>query len=71
MTAADVMIGALAREIGDGDVVGVGLGTVLGLIAALAARRSHAPGSEFTCAGALSPDVSVIEAMRGPDGMTG
>jgi acyl CoA:acetate/3-ketoacid CoA transferase beta subunit len=65
------MIGALAREIKDGDVLGVGLGTVLGLIAALAARRTHAPGSEFTCAGALSPDVDLLEAMRGPDGMAG
>jgi glutaconate CoA-transferase subunit B len=71
MTTAEVMIGALAREIGDDDVVGVGLGTTLGLIAAMAARRTHARGSEFTCAGALSPEVGLLEAMRGPDGMAG
>jgi glutaconate CoA-transferase subunit B len=71
MTAAEVMIGALAREIGVRDVLGVGLGTVLGLIAVLAARRSHAPGAEFTCGGALSPEVGVLEAMQGADGMAG
>ncbi len=65
------MVAALAREIGDGDVLGVGLGTVLGMIAALAARRTHAPGSEFTCAGALSPEVDLVQAMRGPEGMAG
>jgi acyl CoA:acetate/3-ketoacid CoA transferase beta subunit len=71
VSTADLMIGALAREIHDGDVLGVGLGTVLGLIAALAAKRTHAPGSEFTCAGALSPEVGLLDALRGPDGMAG
>lgn len=68
---AEIMIGALAREIDEDDVLGVGLGTVLGLIAAMAARRTHAPSAEFTCGGALSPEVGVMDAMRGPDGMAG
>jgi acyl CoA:acetate/3-ketoacid CoA transferase beta subunit len=39
---AALMTCRLAREIHDGDVVGVGLGTPLALAAALLARRTHA-----------------------------
>lgn len=69
---AELMIGTLAQELRDDDVVGVGLGTVLALIAVLAARRTHARGLEFTCGGALTPDLeTVLDAMRGPDAMAG
>lgn len=68
----ELMIGALAAELRDDDVVGVGLGTVLGLIAILAAQRTHAPGLEFVCAGALSPHLDgILDVMRGPDAMEG
>lgn len=61
----------LGREITDGDVVGVGLGTPLALAAALAARRSHAPGSHLLVAGALDPDADLITCMRGAAALAG
>jgi glutaconate CoA-transferase, subunit B len=61
----------LAREISDGDVVGVGLGTPLSLAAALLARRSHAPGSHLLVAGALSPDADLATCLGGAAALTG
>lgn len=61
----------LGREISDGDVVGVGLGTPLALAAALAARRCHAPGSHLLVAGALSPDADLITCMHGAAALSG
>lgn len=61
----------LSREISDGDVVGVGLGTPLALAAALAARRCHAPRSHLLVAGALSPDADLVTCLRGAAALGG
>ena len=45
MSVPDLVTVALAREVRDGDVVGVGLGTPLALCACLVARRTGAPGA--------------------------
>ena len=59
MSRADVVTCALAREVRDGDVVGVGLGTPLALCAALVARRTHAPGATVLAGGASSPQATL------------
>lgn len=61
----------LGREISDGDVVGVGLGTPLALAGALAARRSHARASHLLVAGALSPDADLLTCLRGAAALAG
>jgi glutaconate CoA-transferase subunit B len=61
----------LGREITDGDVVGVGLGTPLALAGALAARRAHAPRSHLLVAGALDPDADLITCMCGAAALAG
>jgi glutaconate CoA-transferase subunit B len=61
----------LSREISDGDVVGVGLGTPLALAAALAARAGQAPGAHVLVAGALSPDADVTTCMGGAAALRG
>jgi len=61
----------LAREVQDGDVVGVGLGTPLALAAALLARRTYAPDADVLVAGALSPDADLATCMRGADALVG
>ncbi len=61
----------LGREISDGDVVGVGLGTPLALAGALIARKCHAPRSHLLVAGALSPDADLLTCMRGAAALTG
>lgn len=61
----------LSREIGDDDVVGVGLGTPLALAAALAARRCHAARSHLLVAGALSPDADLETCLRGAAALSG
>ncbi len=61
----------LSREIVDGDVVGVGLGTPLALAAALAARTAHAPASHVLVAGALSPEADVTTCMQGAAALAG
>jgi len=68
---ATLMTCRLAREIGDRDVVGVGLGTPLALAAALLARRTHAPGAEVLVAGALSPDADLATCLRGAGALAG
>jgi glutaconate CoA-transferase, subunit B len=67
----DLMTCALMREVRDGDVVGVGLGTPLALCAALAARRAGAPGAEILVAGALSPDADLLTCLRGAQALAG
>lgn len=69
MSVAELMCGALAREISDRDCIGVGLGTPLALVAVLAAKRSTAPGMEFCTAGALSPEATLAGVMRAPEGL--
>lgn len=61
----------LAREVHDGDVVGVGLGTPLALAAALVARRAHAPGADVIVAGAVSPDADLTTCLRGAAALDG
>jgi glutaconate CoA-transferase subunit B len=61
----------LAREIQDGDVVGVGLGTPLGLAAALLAQKVHAPGASVLVAGAVSPRAGVAACMAGAGALAG
>jgi glutaconate CoA-transferase subunit B len=68
---AVLMSCCLAREIGDQDVVGVGLGTPLGLSAALMARRSHAPAATVLVSGAVSPRASVAMCMGGAGTLAG
>jgi glutaconate CoA-transferase subunit B len=70
-SAASLMSCCLAREIADDDVVGVGLGTPLGLAAALMARRTHAPGATVLVSGAVSPRASVAECMGGAGTLAG
>ncbi len=71
MTTADLMVAVLAREVRDGDVVGVGLGTPLALCACLVARRTHAPGADLLVGGAVSPDVDLLTCMRGARAVEG
>jgi glutaconate CoA-transferase subunit B len=68
---ATLMTCRLAREVRDGDVVGVGLGTPLALAAALLARRVHAPGAHVIVAGAVSPDADLATCMRGAAALDG
>jgi glutaconate CoA-transferase, subunit B len=68
---ATLMTCALAREVTDDDVVGVGLGTPLALAAALLARRTHAPGADVLVAGALSPDADLATCLRGAPALEG
>jgi len=65
------MVAVLAREVRDGDVVGVGLGTPMALCACLVARRTHAPGAEVLVSGAVSPDVDLLTCMRGARAVEG
>jgi glutaconate CoA-transferase subunit B len=61
----------LSREISNGDVVGVGLGTPLALAAALTARQCHAPRSHLLVAGALSPDADLVTCLGGAAALNG
>lgn len=71
MTVADVMTVALAREIVDGDVVGVGLGTPLAVAAALLARATHAPDAHVLVGGAVDPDADMATCLGGPAALLG
>ena len=68
---ADVMVTALAREIGDGDLLGVGLGTPLAVLAGLLARRTHAPGAHLLVGGAVDPDADFATVLGGPAALAG
>jgi glutaconate CoA-transferase subunit B len=63
VNVADVVTVALARRVGDDDVVGVGLGTPLALCACLVARRTSAPGAQVLVGGAVSPDATLAECL--------
>lgn len=68
---ATLMTCRLAREVHDGDVVGVGLGTPLALAAALLARRTHAPAADVIVAGAVSPDADLATCLGGARALAG
>lgn len=68
---ADVMVAELARRIGDGDVLGVGLGTPLAVLAGLLARRSHAPRSHLLVGGAVDPEADFATVLAGPRALAG
>ena len=68
---AALMACRLAREVRDGDVVGVGLGTPLALAAALVARATQARRSHLLVAGALSPTATVTSCLRGAAALEG
>ncbi len=67
---ADTVTVCLARTIVPGDFVGVGLGTPLGLVAALAARRL-VPGVHVLAGGALDVAGDVDVWLGGPDSTSG
>ncbi|MHB1808539.1 MAG: hypothetical protein ACYCU0_04500 [Solirubrobacteraceae bacterium] len=67
---AATMAACLAREIVDGDVVGIGLGTPLALAAALLAMRTHAPGAHLFSGGmVVRPGADVLAVTRGPQAL--
>ena len=68
---ADVMLVALANEIQDGDVVGVGVGTPLALASAMLARATHAPGSHVLAGGVLDASVDLATYSRGASATVG
>jgi glutaconate CoA-transferase, subunit B len=67
----DALVSAMAHEIVDGDVVGVGLGTPLAVAAALLARASHAPDSHVLVGGAVDPEVDLAGALGGSAAIAG
>ena len=71
LTVADVMACALAREIHDGDLLGVGLGTPLAVMAGMLARRLHAPGAHLLVGGAVDPDADFATVLGGPAALAG
>ena len=71
LTVADVMATVLAHEIRDGDLLGVGLGTPLAVMAGLLARRSHAPGAHLLVGGAVDPDADFSTVLGGAAAMQG
>jgi glutaconate CoA-transferase subunit B len=68
---AVLMACCLAREVLETDVVGVGLGTPLGLAGALLAQKVHAPSAAVLVAGAVSPRAGVGECMGGAGALAG
>jgi glutaconate CoA-transferase subunit B len=67
----DAMVVAMAREISDGDLVGVGLGTPLAVLAALLARADHARDSHVLVGGAVDPDADLEACLQAPHGLAG
>ena len=65
------MVTALAREIHDGDLLGVGLGTPLAVLAGLLARRTHAPDAHLLVGGAVDPDADFATVLGGPGALAG
>lgn len=68
---ADVMLVALADEIRNGDVVGVGVGTPLALAAVMLARATHAPGAHVLAGGVLDASVDLATYSRGASATVG
>ncbi len=62
---------ALAHEIRDGDVLGVGLGTPLAVLAGLLAQRTNAPGAHLLAGGAVDPDADFATVLGGPAALLG
>lgn len=71
LLVADVMVTALAHEIHDGDLLGVGLGTPLAVLAGLLARHTHAPDAHLLVGGAVDPDADFATVLGGPSAMAG
>jgi glutaconate CoA-transferase, subunit B len=71
VAVADVMLAALAAEIRDGDVLGVGLGTPLAVAAGLLARATHAPGAHLLVGGAVDPDADLATCLGGATAVLG
>lgn len=71
LAIADAMVVAMARQIRDGDLVGVGLGTPMAVAAALLARHTHAPNSHILVGGAIDPDVDLETCLRGATAVHG
>ena len=71
MGVADLMVCALAREIHDGDVLGVGLGTPLAVLAGLLARRTCAPEAHLLVGGAVDPEADFATVLGGPAALVG
>lgn len=71
LTIADVMVAALSHEIGDGDLLGVGLGTPLAVMAGLLARKAHAPRSHLLVGGAVDPEADFATVLGGPAAIVG
>lgn len=69
--AADAMVLAMADEIADGDLVGVGLGTPLALLASLLARATHAPDAHLFVGGVVDPQADIESLIAGPDAVVG
>ncbi len=67
----DLMVIALARLVNRGDVIGVGLGTPLALVAALVARELYDHTVHVLAGGALDVDGQVDVWMGGPDATMG
>lgn len=65
MSVVDLVSCVLARHVRNDDVVGVGLGTPLALAACLLARRTHAPGATVLVGGAVSPEATLDDCLRG------
>ena len=63
---ADLMVVALARMVAAGDVVGVGLGTPIALVAALVARHATRHGVHVLAGGALDVSGGVESHLRDP-----
>lgn len=68
---ADAMVLAMADEIADGDVVGVGLGTPLALLASLLSRATHAPDAHLFVGGVVDPRADLETLLAGPQAAVG
>jgi glutaconate CoA-transferase subunit B len=57
-TAAEWLVAAMAKEIGDGDVVATGAASPLAILAIAVARATHAPRLTYlACIGSLNPTL--------------
>ncbi len=62
MTAGEIVVAAMAREIHDGAVVATGVASPLAILAIAAARATHAPNLTYlACIGALDPEIRTLE----------
>jgi glutaconate CoA-transferase, subunit B len=62
-TCAETLVGAMAAEIRDGDVIATGVASHLAILAIAVARATHAPRLTYlACVGAVNPDVRRLHA---------